>query len=72
MRRRPDTGFELSDRIVTYLHGGGELGDVLQKFGGYVSSETLRMAPEFGVVLGVRSRWHFLPQSDKIPAGSYR
>ena len=41
MRRRPGAGCDLSDRVVTYLHGGDELDHVLEKFGDYVSSEPL-------------------------------
>ena len=38
---RKDAGFDLSDRIVTYLKDGQVLADVLSAFGDYVARETL-------------------------------
>ena len=38
---RKDAGFDLSDRIVTYLKGSQVLADVLSAFGDYVARETL-------------------------------
>ncbi len=38
---RKDAGFDLGDRIVTYLKGGEVPADVLSAFGDYVAQEAL-------------------------------